>query len=52
MAGNITDAFSVQAGAAFMKSKITAANATNAALIGHELANFANQTYSLQGSTS
>lgn len=49
LVGNITDDLSVQAGAAFMKSKITAGNAANAALIGHELANFANRSYSLQG---
>jgi catecholate siderophore receptor len=47
LAGNITDKLSVQAGAAFMKSKITQANAANAALIGHELANFADRSYSL-----
>jgi len=49
LVGNITDAFSVQAGAAFMESKITAANAVNAGLIGHPLANFAKRSYSLQG---
>ncbi len=49
LVGNITDDFTVQAGAAFMKSKITAANATNAPLIGRELANFADRSYSLQG---
>jgi catecholate siderophore receptor len=49
LVGNLTDALSVQAGAAFMKSKITAGNAANSALIGHELANFANRSYSLQG---
>ncbi len=49
LVGNITENFSVQLGAAFMDSKITEANAQNAALIGHELANFADQSYSLQG---
>ena len=49
LVGNVTDDFSVQAGAAFMKSKILKANAANAAVVGHELANFADQTYSVQG---
>jgi catecholate siderophore receptor len=49
LVGNVTDDFSVQAGAAFMTSRITAANAVNAALVGHPLANFANRSYSLQG---
>ncbi|MBS0582023.1 MAG: TonB-dependent receptor [Proteobacteria bacterium] len=49
LVGNVTDNFSLQAGAAFMKSKITKANAANASLIGHPLANFANQSSSLQG---
>jgi len=48
LVGNVTEKLTVQAGAAFMSSKITKANAVNATFIGHELANFANQTFMVQ----
>jgi len=51
LVGNITDKLSIQAGAAFMKSKITKSDPTiaggGAAAIGHPLSNFADNTYSI-----
>ncbi|HIV70348.1 MAG TPA: TonB-dependent receptor [Candidatus Aquabacterium excrementipullorum] len=47
LTGNVTEKFSVQAGAAFMKSKVT--KSFTSSLVGKELANFADQTFSLQG---
>ena len=49
LVGNVTDKFSVQAGAAFMSSEMTKSNAAGAVNIGHELANFANRTASVLG---
>jgi len=52
LVGNVTEQLTVQAGAAFMKSKITKSDATvngggpNA--IGHPLSNFADRTFNLQ----
>lgn len=47
LTGNITDQFMVQAGAAFMKSKVT--RSYTAVNVGRRLANFANQTLSIMG---
>ncbi len=47
LVGNVTERFTVQAGAAFMKSKVT--KSFTAVNVGRELANFADQTFSLQG---
>ena len=47
LTGNVTEKFTVQAGAAFMKSKVT--KSFTAANVGRELANFADTTFSLQG---
>ena len=47
LAGNVTDRFMVQAGAAFMKSKVLAS--TTASRVGHQLANFSDQSFSILG---
>lgn len=47
LAGNVTDKFMVQAGAAFMKSKVLAS--TTASRVGHQLANFSDQSFSVLG---
>jgi catecholate siderophore receptor len=47
LTGNVTDQLTVQAGAAFMKSKVT--KSYTASNVGKPLANFANQTFSLMG---
>ncbi|KQP37232.1 TonB-dependent receptor [Pseudorhodoferax sp. Leaf274] len=53
LVGNVTDNLTVQAGAAFMKSKITKSNAslsngTGRLNIGQRLGNFADQTFNVQ----
>lgn len=45
LAGNVTDKFSLQAGAAFMKSRVL--ESTTASRVGKRLANFADTTYSV-----
>lgn len=47
LSGNVTDRLMVQAGAAVMKSKVLAS--TTASRVGHQLANFADQTFSILG---
>ena len=47
LAGSATDKLTLQAGVAVMKSEILASS--TASNVGHELANFANQTYSILG---
>ena len=47
LAGNVTKEFQVQAGAAFMKSKVL--RSAVEANVGRPLSNFANQTFSVQG---
>lgn len=51
LVGNVTEKFSVQAGAAFMSSEMTKSHPSAAAAqnVGHELANFANRTASVLG---
>ena len=51
LVGNVTEQFSVQAGAAFMSSEMTKSHPSAAAAqnVGHELANFANRTASVLG---
>lgn len=45
LVGNVTDKITLQAGAAFMKSKVLESATTS--LVGHRLANFADTTYNL-----
>lgn len=47
LAGNITKDFQVQAGAAFMKSKVL--KSSNAANVGNPLSNFADRAFAIQG---
>lgn len=47
LTGNVTDRFTVQAGIAFMKSKVQKSVA--AANLGNPLSNFADRSYSVQG---
>lgn len=47
LTGAVTDAFTVQAGASWMKSRVTAS--ANAANLGLPMANFAKRSFSLQG---
>ena len=47
LAGNVTKDFQVQAGAAFMKSKVL--KSFTASNVGHPLSNFADRSFSLQG---
>jgi catecholate siderophore receptor len=49
LVGNVTDKFSVQAGAALMHSEMTKSNTAFRANIGHQLANFANKTATVLG---
>ena len=47
LVGNVTEKFTMQAGVAFMKSKVL--NSAVAANVGHPLSNFADRTMSIQG---
>lgn len=47
LVGNLTEQFTVQAGAAFMRSKVL--ESFNQSLVGHRLANFADTTYTVLG---
>lgn len=48
LTGNVTEDFTVQAGVAFMKSKILESKVSQAR-VGKPLSNFANRTFSVQG---